>query len=140
MVKNKNNIFVSVLGIIILLILFVMPKKITLKTLILDKNSNFTNMIIKDNNNEIGFNDKIYIDYTLNKLKNVEVKKVNYDIEKVNKIELRFFSENNPEALSFNIYNGYMEIVSSLEGNYNKNIYEILKIDELNNIIKELER
>lgn len=140
MVRNKNNIFISILGIILLIIVFVMPKKITLKTLILDKNSNFTNMIIKDNNNEIGFNDKIYIDYTLNKLKDIEVKKVNYDIEKVDKIELRFFSENNPEALSFNIYNGYMEIVSSLEGNYNKNIYEILKVDELNNIIKELER
>lgn len=140
MVKNKNNIFISILGIILLIIVFVMPKKITLKTLILDKNSNFTNMIIKDNNNEIGFNDKIYIDYTLNKLKDIEVKKVNYDIEKVNKIELRFFSENSPEALSFNIYNEYMEIVSSLEGNYNKNIYEILKVDELNNIIKELER
>lgn len=140
MVRNKNNIFISILGIILLIIVFVMPKKITLKTLILDKNSNFTNMIIKDNNNEIGFNDKIYIDYTLNKLKDIEVKKVNYDIEKVNKIELRFFSENSPEALSFNIYNEYMEIVSSLEGNYNKNIYEILKVDELNNIIKELER
>lgn len=140
MVRNKNNIFVSILGIIILLIVFVIPKKLTLKTLILNKSGDFTNMIIKDSDKEIGFSDKIYINYTLNKLKNVGVKKINYDIEKVNKIELRFFSEDSPEALRFNIYNKYIEIISSTEGSYNKNIYKILKIDELNNIIKELER
>lgn len=138
MVRNRNNIFITILGIIILLILFIIPKKLTLKKLILHKTNDFTNMIIK-HDKEIAFSDKIYIDYTLNKLRNIEVKRVNYNIKKNNKIELRFFSENSPEALSFNIYNKYIEIISSIDGNYNKNIYEVLRVDELDNIIKELE-
>lgn len=139
MVRNRNNIFIIILGIIILLsILFIIPKKITLKKLVLNKNYDFTNMIIKSDK-EIIFSDKTYINYTLNELKGIEVKKAKHNIQENNKIELRFFSQNNPQSLNFNIYNKYIEIISSTDGYYNKNIYEVLRVDELDNIIKELE-
>lgn len=141
MVRNKNNVFISLVGAILLLIIFIIPKNLTLKTLILFDCSDFTNMIIKENNKEISVNDKNYIDYILKKLENIKIKKVNYDIEKLNKIELRFFSQDNPETINFNIYNDkYIEIISSIEGDYNKNKYELLQGNDLNNIIKEIKK
>ena len=141
MVRNKNNVFISFVGAILLLIIFIIPKNLTLKTLILSNCNDFTNMIIKEDNKEININNKNYIDDVLKKLENVKIKKVNYDIEKLNKIELRFFSQDSPETINFNIYDDkYIEILSSVEGDYNKNKYELLQGNDLNNIIKEIKK
>ena len=141
MVRNKNNVFISLVGVILLLIIFIIPKNLTLKTLILSDYIDFTNMIMEENDKEININDKEIIDSVLNNLKNVKIKKINDDIEKLNKIELRFFSQDNPKSISFNIYDDkYIEIISSIEGDYNKNKYELLQGNDLNNIIKEIKK
>lgn len=139
MAKNKRKIFISIILSILLVIVAIIPKNITLNTLVIDNSNNdYTNMIFKNNSEELVFGEQDYIDNILNKIGNIEVRKVNCKIQKDSKIELSFFSEDTPKLLDINIYDKYIEIVSSIEGDYNKNIYKILELEELNNIITEL--